>query len=46
MPRILPLIALLLAVLLLQACGNKGALYLPSAQSAATPDNNQPPARK
>lgn len=45
MPRILSLFILLVAAMLVQACGNKGALYLP-AQSAATPDINQPPAKK
>ena len=46
MPRIVPLVSLLVVVLALQACGNKGSLYLPSAQSAAAPENNQPPAKK
>lgn len=46
MSRILFPVMLLIAALALQACGNKGPLYLPSAQSAATPENNQQPARK
>lgn len=43
MPRIL---SVLIIALVLQGCGNKGPLYLPSAQSAATPENNQSPAKK
>ncbi|MBM3561236.1 MAG: hypothetical protein FJX53_15460 [Alphaproteobacteria bacterium] len=46
MSRIASIITLLIAALAVQACGNKGPLYLPSAQCAATPDNNQPSARK
>ena len=34
MPRIASLLSLLAIVIALQACGNKGPLYLPSAQSA------------
>ena len=47
MPRILSLLFSLLGIaMVLQGCGNKGPLYLPSAQSAATPENNQSPAKK
>lgn len=46
MPRIVSLVSLLAIILALQGCGNKGPLYLPSGQSAAAPENNQPPAKK
>ena len=47
MPRLLTLsFSLLIIALALQGCGNKGPLYLPSAQSAATPENNQQPSKK
>ncbi len=47
MPRLLALsFSLLIFTLALQGCGNKGPLYLPSAKSAAPPENNQQPAKK
>lgn len=39
---------LCLSILLItaQGCGNKGPLYLPTPESAAGQQNNQPPAKK